>query len=367
MSGMSEREAAKYPFLQDAVKLVDALNIQIADLSDPIYVKVLDRAAERITEAIVDGVVEAKLEDYMTELVSYPVASMLVSLKGESYLDRRYSLAEAVRIYLLLQKEDRKYLFQIAQKEFNWDIKETLENYDGQNYTFQLYFSDYLHASDAFHEDKWKLVNRILRNGYVLLQQSEAARLIQGEVENQIRTRVSNHVKFQLPDPIKQRLDLIEKVFDENRTKLGAEDLPTEVIREAFPPCIRYCLEGLLSGKRESHMERFALTSFLVNVGMPLESMVDLYVSVTDFDEAMTRYQIEHIAGLRGNKTRYTPPLCDTLRTHGICRNKDEVCERVKHPLNYYRIKVRRLFPGKQTKAPSQNGENPISEKANQE
>ena len=90
-------------------------------------------------------------------------------------------------------------------------------------------------------------------------------------------------------------------------------------------------------------MERFALTSFLVTVGMPLDRLVDLYTSVSDFDPAMTQYQVEHIAGIRGNRTKYTPPLCDTLRTHGICRNKDDICAKVKHPLSYYRIKARRL------------------------
>jgi DNA primase large subunit len=288
----------------------------------------------------------------MTELISYPVALMLVALKGENFLDRRYALAEAVRIYLLLQQEDRKTLFQIASDEFHWDLQEAQENYDGISYGYRLYLTDFLHASDAFHEDKWKLVNRILKNGYVLLQKNEVARLMQGEVETQIRDRVSQHVKFQVPEQIVQKLNKINKVFEENRNKLGAEDMPTEVIREAFPPCIRYCLEGLLSGRRASHMERFALTSFLVNIGMPIESMVDLYVSVTDFDEAMTRYQIEHIAGARGNKTRYTPPLCDTLRTHGICRNKDDICEHIKHPLSYYRIKARRTTPQQQSPQP---------------
>jgi DNA primase large subunit len=70
---------------------------------------------------------------------------------------------------------------------------------------------------------------------------------------------------------------------------------------------------------------------------------VQLYVSVTDFDEALTRYQIEHIAGLKGARTRYTPPTCNTLRTHGICRNQDAICKTVTHPLSYYRRKVRRL------------------------
>jgi len=55
-------------------------------------------------------------------------------------------------------------------------------------------------------------------------------------------------------------------------------------------------------------MERFALTTFLVNIGMPIDQMVSFYTDVTDFDESKTRYQIEHIAGLKGNRTKYTPP-----------------------------------------------------------
>lgn len=340
---MLDREAAKYPFLKEAVKLVDSLNLQLNDLAETAYAKVLDRAAERVIQAIVDGAVDDRLDDYMTELLSFPVAVMFVSIKGEHFLDRRYSLAEAVRVYFLLQEEDRTRLAQIAREDFEWDLQDSGERYDGIVYDFQLHFSNYLHSSSSFHEDKWKLVNRIAKNGYVLLTQREIARLIQGEVETLIKERVSRHVKINLPEPLQERLNNISRVFEDNRTRLGGENLPLEVINEAFPPCIRFCMEGLLSGRRASHMERFALTSFLVAVGMPLDGLVDLYTSVTDFDPALTKYQIEHIAGLRGNRTRYTPPLCATLRTHGICRNKDEICERVKHPLAYYRNKARRI------------------------
>lgn len=340
---MLEREAAKYPFLREAVKLVDALNLQLDDLADPSYSKVLDRAAERIIQAIEDGAIDDRLDDYMTELLSFPVAAMFVTVKGEQFLSRRYALAEAVRVYFLLQEEERDKLAQIARDDFGWDLKDSGERYDGVLHDFQLHFSDYLHSSGSFHEDKWKLVNRIVKNGYVLLTQREVARLIQGEVETLIKERVSKQVKINLPEPLQERLNRVSKVFEENRTRLGGEDLPSEVINEAFPPCIRYCMEGLLAGRRASHMERFALTSFLVTVGMPLDRLVDLYTSVSDFDPAMTQYQVEHIAGVRGNRTKYTPPLCDTLRTHGICRNKDDICERVKHPLSYYRIKARRL------------------------
>jgi len=340
---LSEREAAKYPFLSRGVELVDGLNLKLEDLADPNYGKVLDRAVERVTEAIVQGVISAKLADPLTELLSYPVAAMYVSLIGEQFLSRRYALAEAVRAYDLLQDEYEEKIIQIARDEFHLDLKRDPESIDGVLYSLKIAYPDYLKSSVGFHEPKWKLVNRKLVNGYVSLTGVEAARLLQVEVENWVKDKVSVPSSFPLPEPLKTRLDQIRKVFDENRSRLGGSQLPKEVINEAFPPCMRHCLEGLLAGRRASHMERFGLTSFLVNVGMPIDDMVQLYVSVTDFDEALTRYQIEHIAGLKGARTRYTPPTCNTLRTHGICRNQDAVCKTVNHPLSYYRKKVQRL------------------------
>ncbi|MBT68826.1 MAG: hypothetical protein CL432_01570 [Acidimicrobiaceae bacterium] len=86
---------------------------------------------------------------------------------------------------------------------------------------------------------------------------------------------------------------------------------------------------------------RFGLTSFLINVGMDIDEIVNLFVSVTDFDEGFTRYQIEHIAGLRGSRTKYTPPTCSTFKTHSVCYNPDRLCQHIKHPLHYYRIRVK--------------------------
>ncbi|MDD3071462.1 MAG: DNA primase regulatory subunit PriL, partial [Methanoculleus horonobensis] len=56
-----------------------------------------------------------------------------------------------------------------------------------------------------------------------------------------------------------------------------------------------------------------------------------------DFDPDMTMYQVEHISGRSG--TEYTPPSCATMRTFGICANRDRDCDRVNHPLSYYRLK----------------------------
>ena len=52
----------------------------------------------------------------------------------------------------------------------------------------------------------------------------------------------------------------------------------------------------------------------------------------------MTMYQVDHIL-----TNEYTPPSCVTMLTHGICVSKDSICEKVSHPLNYYRERKRYL------------------------
>ena len=106
-----------------------------------------------------------------------------------------------------------------------------------------------------------------------------------------------------------------------------------------MPPCIRRLLDTLSSGGRLSHIGRFTLTSFLVNVGSTEDDVLNFFKSASDFDERKTRYQVEHISGRRGSKTKYTPPKCDTLKTHGLCIESDELCKRVRHPLSYYKRK----------------------------
>ena len=86
-------------------------------------------------------------------------------------------------------------------------------------------------------------------------------------------------------------------------------------------------------------MERFTLTAFLLNIGMSTEKVSEIYKSFSDYNERLTSYQIEHIAGERGSGTRYTPPQCSILQTHGVCKNRDDLCRRVYHPLKYYKIK----------------------------
>ncbi len=110
-----------------------------------------------------------------------------------------------------------------------------------------------------------------------------------------------------------------------------------------MPPCILHLIDELGDGKNVAHMGRFALASFLTNIGTDQEEVVRLFKPATDFSERMTRYQVEHIAGKRGGRTKYTCPMCTTLKTHGVCYKPDQVCSTIRNPLSYYKKQARTL------------------------
>jgi DNA primase large subunit len=122
------------------------------------------------------------------------------------------------------------------------------------------------------------------------------------------------------------------------------QEIMGEIVPEAFPPCIQALLADMAEGKPLSHIARFTATSFLLNVGMDIDSILSLFLKAPDFREDLARYQIEHIAGKRGS-TEYTPPACAYLVSTRLCVNKDKNCEFIRHPLAYYRRRKKWIKP----------------------
>jgi DNA primase large subunit len=208
-------------------------------------------------------------------------------------------------------------------------------------YEFALNFADYLRNITHLREKKWKLINRLLVNGKVYLTRSETARLLSEEVRRRIEKRLEVKGLPKFSSKIAQSAEKIKKLSLEKIGKNEMESFPKVMVETAFPPCIQSLYQAFSSGRHLSHIGRFTLTSFLVSIGMPTESVIELFKNISDFNERMTRYQVEHIAGERGSRTSYVPPRCDTLRTHGVCMSPDELCRKVRHPLNYYRIRLK--------------------------
>jgi DNA primase large subunit len=206
-----------------------------------------------------------------------------------------------------------------------------------------LFFTDYLRNATRFQAKGWKLVNRVVLNGEVYLTKDDTARLLEEEVRVHIEKKLDIKEKIALPQNVAGRVERLKQAFTKQKGKIELEGFPKEFVVSAFPPCIKHMYDGITSGHHLSHIGRFALTSFLTNIGMTAEEVINLYRSLSDFKERLTRYQVEHIAGGRGSRTKYIPPRCDTLRTHGVCTGMDEICRRIRHPLAYYRRKLRTI------------------------
>lgn len=275
------------------------------------------------------------------EIPSFPIAVMMAAATADSFIKRRYALAEAKRVSNLLGNENKSNIAYIASN-FNWKIKPVKDPAVSLTYDFTLHYTDFLKNATVFHDKKWKLVNRRMLKGEVYLTKSEAARLLEEEVRRYIEGKLDIKVGS-LPEAVMNRINRLKQLFIEKRGEIQLEELPKEVIVNAYPPCIKELYDTMASGRNVSHIGRFALTSFLINIGMTTKNVVNLFSSLSDFNERLTRYQVEHIAGERGSRTKYIPPRCDTLRTHGVCHSMDDICRRVRHPLAYYRRKLRAI------------------------
>jgi len=333
---LTRNDLAKYPFTPQAAEHVQTLDLKITDLTSPEYAQVLDRAEKRIEEAILYALVSEQTRSDEVEILSFPIAVMMVSTTNDPLLKRRYALAEAKRAYNLLKQENKEKTTQITDI-FNWKIKPA----KSETADFALHFTDFLRNTTGFHETKWKLVNRTMLNGETLLTRNETARLLAEEVRGHIEKKLDTKIGLELPPGITNRVERLRQLYLSRKGKMRLEEMPKEIVTDAFPPCIRQLYNTILSGRHISHVGRFALTSFLINSGMTVDNVVDLFRSLSDFNERMTRYQAEHIAGGRGSRTKYIPPKCDTLRTHSVCTGMDEICRRIRHPLAYYRRKLR--------------------------
>jgi DNA primase large subunit len=323
-------DLAKYPFLPQAQEYIKQLDLTIQELTET--PNITKHAEKRITQSFITTPPTSQKNPEI-EIASFPVATMLVAAIGDNYLKKRYALQEAKKIYEHLKNEHPRKTLEIA-KFFHWNITE-------RNKAYALYFANYLQNTTTLQgQPEWKLINRQLDQGSVIITHHEAVRLLQEEIRRHIEAKLDTKVT-NLPPQIREIVERLKNTFTAQKGTIRQKEYPQTTEPEAFPPCIKALHNSLTSGHHLSHTGRFTLTTFLVNTGMPTETILDLYRNLSDFNERLTRYQIEHIAGERGSRTRYQPPRCSTLRTHGICTTPDQDCTKARSPLACYRRKLR--------------------------
>ena len=335
-------DMANYPFIKEAQEYRQTRQSFLSeeDLERSELMALTDRAKNRLIQSLTTGTVEKPPDaDPEVEIWSFSIAMYLVKVIGDSYLEKRYAEAESKRAYELLKTEPKEKLYGIATQTFRWKIR-TEDIFLGKHYDFALYFPTYLSNASGFQADKWKLVNRTINNSFVYLNREEMARLLEEEIRKLIESKLAS-IEDMPKESLESLTNEIKRYLAAVKNRAVFEELPKDAVVAAYPPCIKRLYDLATSGEHLSHLGRFALTTFLLNIGVSVDEAVKLFPNQSDFSERLTIYQVEHIAGKRGSKIRYKPPNCGTLRTHGLCILKVEECRNIKNPLTYYGRKVR--------------------------
>lgn len=320
---------ARYPFIQESSQYVNDKGYLIEDIISKLaYERARARGKKRVLNSIAgESQDDSVLSQPEVELLSYPVARMIVSIIGDEYLYKRYALYEAKRAYaLLIAEKDDDLLLSIGR---GFGINARVDDRD-----IVLHFTDYLRYSASFKDMSWKLINRKMINGMVYIPHDSFARLLEEAIREKVYSTSMTKVPEKLIKPLEQYVAEVRSELDKFKAERNLV-MSGEVSHDAFPPCMNYLLSELQKGTNLPHTARFALTSFLANIGLGKEEIMELYRMAPDFREDLTRYQVEHITG--GGGTEYTCPSCKTMITYGNCNGKNRMCEWVTHPLSYYR------------------------------
>ena len=303
---------AKYPFLKSAVPLLRAYHIT------KLPQEARTRAQERVLEAIERGErgVLPKMDNPWVELLSFPYARALVLYVDDDWLRRRWALAEAARVERLLHGESDEVLLYVIN-----DLGLQVKTADGK---WVMHFSQYLHLARRLAvESRWKLVNRLLDKGLVSLTRPEVVRLVREWIYD----------SFTQTKPLPTNWHPEEaKIIREALQRRAAKTLapaPTT----AWAPCM-VALRNRVADV--GHFGLFALAAYMAQKGYEVKEIVDVLRVRSDFDERIARYQVEHIAGLRGGRVKYRPPSCASMKTHGLCIDNGRQCPySIKNPLQY--------------------------------
>jgi DNA primase large subunit len=366
--GLELEEEARlcfYPFLAVASSYVEASGVTLDDLTKKVaFERARVRGKERIREAIRNGTVSKpvimRTAQAEMELLSYPFARILVSCIGNAHLVRRYALSEAKSAYnkLLEDASTSTVTDVIYEMAREFEIHVNLSGLPQEHLQVHLPFVEYLRYTTNLRDKRWKLVNRGLEQGQVSLRKNEFLRILQEAIYERISKDLPLEVPEALCDSIRKYTTDIEAELEERRKKFGDSGFESSAgfrVKDpsCFPPCITAILSNLRDGVNVPHTARFAVTAFLRNLGLTVDEIIEIYKNSPDFDEERTRYQVVHISGESGS-TKYTAPSCGTMRTYGNCVDSDDICEKISHPLSYYKRKLREKQKQKQKKEPKE-------------
>jgi DNA primase large subunit len=315
---------ARYPFFESARRAVGEAGVDLVDVVGEGHPAV-ERGRERVERALVAGTVAAEGDgrvDTRTEVLSYPIARVLVSLVDAPGAVEKYAASEAATAHERFLEEFERgstrgdpLTVERVLREF--DLGSVVRTGDPDRVAVGTYLEL---APDG---GSWRLAVRELDDGWVTVTRRELYDLLERAVER----RVADGLPLTVPEEV---ADPLAGVVREVESSLATGSYPRSFDRvdpASFPPCMRALLDRARGEESLSSAGRFALVSYLGALGMDADAVTTLAGSTDD----PLAYAAERLDG-----GLYPPPSCETMQAYGVCIDPDERCETIDHPLEYY-------------------------------
>jgi DNA primase large subunit len=331
---------ARYPFFAAAREAVREADIDPGALIAA-DAPAVERATERVERALMAGTVAPESPERWgprEELLSYPIARILVSLVDQRAAVEKYATAEAAtaaeRFREDFESDDDDGLRSVDEPTVSrgealaeFDLGTAVdEEADG----YSVAVGTYLDLTNPRWGDRWRLVNRALWDGRVRISEEDLDRLL----EEAVRRRVAEGLPFdvrssggeELAEALATEVATLREMLGERTERPEVET----VVPALFPPCMRALLTRAGSEESLPRHSRFALVGFLVSVGLSRDEVATL----TGIDDEELTYETAVLSD--GGAAQYPPPSCATMQAYGDCVDPDERCETISHPLSYY-------------------------------
>ncbi len=342
----------RYPFFEGARAAVRELGVELETLVER-DAPAVTRGRERVERALTEG--NTAPPDPMTwksraELLSYPIARVLISLLDERAAVEKYATAEAKTAYERFVEDierDRETRDAVTLDRLlaEFDLVEAVrpETSTGRGprqlpVWFQIDVGPYLTYMDPDWGSSWRLVNRELVDGAVRIRRVGRGNQAPDELYRLLRAATRDRVADGLPfDGVDDALaTALEPQIADLRALLADRsvdpDIDEEIHPDLFPPCLQGLLQQVREGRDPDPPARFALLSFLA----ALNATVDEAVALCEggYDSEMISTTFAYLRDKSGSQ--YPPPSCETLAAYGLCENAENHRDIASHPLTYY-------------------------------
>jgi DNA primase large subunit len=323
------RVLARYPILPETRQFFETFAVEeLEGYAEATKLRIME-ALQRGEKGVLPR------EDAFEDLLTFGLARVLCIAIGEPWLLKRWALAEASRMERFLHVETKELKEMVLKTVLNIEAVDDRRLSD--EFSYKVHLAEYLKLIRELSGPEWRLVNRMVHRGYVHLTEAEVVRLFRQLVYQRLSsTEGAPKITIkQLPAKLQEAAEDVMRELVKLRSSYAYETVVEHA--EDWPPCMEAIKARIAEA---SHKELFTVAAYLVNRGYSTEQILAMLAERPDFNEKIARYQVEHIAGLRGSRTRYRPPSCSTMRTLGLCIEEGKYCPRwIQNPLQYKKPK----------------------------